>query len=170
MMDAGILLEDERVELIEGEIIQMSPIGGRHVWCLNVLNSLLVSAIGSAAWVSPQNPIRLNDGSEPQPDIALLRRRNYSGEIPVPDDVYILIEVADTSFEDDQFRKLHLYGAARIPEVWIVDLNNEVVSRYTDPTIEGFNRAQDYRRGQRLVSDGVPDRAIIVEVDELFTS
>ncbi|HEY7911893.1 MAG TPA: Uma2 family endonuclease, partial [Blastocatellia bacterium] len=101
MSEAGILTEADRVELIEGEIIKMSPIGKQHAACVKRLNAILSRKVGDAAIISVQDPIRLDDYSEPEPDVALLRPRDdfYSGELPGAEDVFLIIEVADTSVE-----------------------------------------------------------------------
>jgi Uma2 family endonuclease len=104
MADAGILTEDARVELIEGDVMQLPPIGNRHAGGVNRLNELLVRAVGERAVVAVQNPLRLNEGSEPQPDLAVLQRRKdfYSGSHPGPGDVHLIIEVSDSTANYDR--------------------------------------------------------------------
>ncbi len=118
----GLLDEDARVELIDGEIVDMAPIGDRHMLCVTRLDDLLGQAAGSRAVVSVQNPIRLDDHSEPQPDIALLRPPldRYTS-LPGPSDVLAVIEVADSTLARDR-AKSRVYARAGIPECWIVDL------------------------------------------------
>ncbi len=129
MAQAGILDEDSRVELIQGELIDMAPIGSRHAWTLNVLNKVLVNAVGNSAFISPQNPITLPPDSEPQPDIAVLRPKvsGYGDALPGAADVLLLIEVADTTIEYDRTIKLQLvcrrmasprYGYSIYSVVW----------------------------------------------------
>ena len=145
MAEAGILGADNRVELIGGEIIDMAPIGQNHAGTVISLNQALVLAFAGGAFVSVQNPIHLDDMSEPQPDFAVLRYRAdfyRSGERPRPADVLLLIEVADSSLRFDRVVKLPLYARADIAEVWIADLRQRVVDvhraprdgRYTDMT------------------------------------
>ena len=136
MAEAGILGEDDRVELIEGEIVYMSPIGGRHIACVNDLNGLLVPREGEGAIVSIQNPVRLGDHVEPEPDVTVLRwREGYrAGEMPTAADVLLLIEVADSSLNYDRQVKLRLYARALIPEVWIVNLQDRSIELYTGPS------------------------------------
>ena len=119
MAEAGILDEDDRVELIEGEIVQMSPIGSRHQGCVNRLARLLFEFAGRDYVVHIQGPVRLNERSEPQPDLALLKLRPdfYSERHPTPDDVLLLIEVSETSADYDREVKLPLYAGAGIAEV-----------------------------------------------------
>ncbi len=137
MAEAGILSSDERVELLDGEIIAMAPIGSRHANCVGQLTDLM-SAVGQRAMVWVQNPVRLDTGSEPQPDLMLVRRRGYSDAHPGPGDVLLLIEVADTTVDVDRDRKLPLYARAGIPEYWIVDLPEETVEVYTEPSGDGY--------------------------------
>ena len=102
MGEAGILHEDDRVELIEGEIVEMAAIGTRHFSCVNGLNRLLVRGVGDAAIVSVQNPVRLDERTEPQPGLAVIRTRDYRRSLPAPEDVVLLIEVSDTTVPYDR--------------------------------------------------------------------
>jgi Uma2 family endonuclease len=123
MAEVGILTERDRVELIEGEIIEMSPIGFRHAFCASTLITRLTRAIGDRAHIWPSNPVRLFPDTEPQPDVTFIHGplSRYS-EHPGPADVVLLIEVSDTSYRFDRYVKLPLYACAGVPEVWIVDL------------------------------------------------
>jgi len=127
--EAGILGETDRVELLEGQLIDRSPITPRHAIVSENLNVLLVRAFAGRARVRCQEPVVLNDGSEPQPDLALVRRpwRGYPHTHPEPDDIFLLIEVADSSLDFDRTVKLELYARAGIREVWIVDLTTDLV-------------------------------------------
>src|SRR5436190_15615228 len=120
MGKTGILSEDDRVELIEGEIIEMSPIGSRHAACVDRFNEL-IARLRLNIIVRVQSSIQLDDYSQPQPDLALLRRRDdfYSSSLPRPADVLLVIEVADTTLEYDRFVKLPLSAHAGIPEAWL---------------------------------------------------
>ncbi len=132
MGEAGVFRADARLELIEGEIIEMSPIGSRHAACVNFLSWSLNRKVGDAAIVSTQNPVRLNDFSEPQPDVALLRLRAdfYRTAHPTPADVLLIIEVSDTTVEHDRQVKVPLYAGAGVSEVWIVNLPEEKIEVY----------------------------------------
>ena len=142
MGEAGILSESDRVELIEGELVAMSPVGSRHAGVINKLNRMLVLAVGDRGLVSVQNPIRLDDRSEPEPDVAVLRPRadDYVEATPGPEDVLLVIEVADSSLSYDRTVKAPLYAAHGLPEFWIVDLAGRAIEvhrrpaegRYTD--------------------------------------
>jgi Uma2 family endonuclease len=135
MGEAGILRKDARLELIEGEIVEMSPIGSRHAACVKFLSRFLNRAVGDEFIVSTQDPIRLNDFSEPQPDVALLRLRDdfYKNAHPTPADVLLVIEVADTSVEYDRQVKASLYAKAGIAEYWLVNLPDEQIEIYARP-------------------------------------
>src|SRR5271165_6986138 len=124
MGEVGILTEDDRVELIEGELIAMSPIGSEHSGTVNVLTHCLVQAVGQRGIVAVQNPVQLDDLSEPQPDFAVLKPRAdfYRRATPRPDEVLLIIEVADSSLAYDRHVKQSLYARHGIPEFWIVNL------------------------------------------------
>jgi Uma2 family endonuclease len=135
--ETGILREGDRVELLEGQLINMSPIGPRHALAVDALNELLVTAVvGRArARVRVQNPVDLDDATEAQPDLALVRRpwQGYPHAHPRPGDILLLVEVADSSLATDRGAKLELYARANIPEVWIVDLTTNVVHVHRQP-------------------------------------
>jgi len=135
MLDAGILTEDDRVELIEGEIIQMAAIGSRHAACVNRLTRLLVERVGGDGVVTVQNPVRLSDLSEPQPDFVVARPREdfYASAHPRPEDTLLVVEVAHTTPGYDRGIKLPLYATAGVPEVWIVDVEGGAIEVYLEP-------------------------------------
>ncbi|MGH8531321.1 MAG: Uma2 family endonuclease [Gammaproteobacteria bacterium] len=144
MGEAGIFAEEDRVELIEGEIIEMAPIGCSHSGVVLQLSEMLKDAVGRKALVSVQNPIAIGPHSEPQPDIALLKRREdfYKSAHPHPADVLLIIEVADTSLAYDRDVKLPLYARHGIPEVWIVDLENRCLQVFTGAAETGYQQTQ----------------------------
>lgn len=168
MAAAGILHEDDHIELLDGEIIEMAPIGGRHIACLIALTESLILRLTGRALVSPQNPIRLSSGSEPEPDVALLRLRpdRYRDGPPTPADVYLVIEVADTSLRYDRQTKLPLYAAAGIAEVWVTDLAGERVLVYRSPREGRYRRTTVVRRGGTLAPEAFPD--VVLRVDEVL--
>ena len=168
MAEAGILHEDDRVELIDGEIIEMSPIGERHAACVRRLIGLLTRRIGDAAILDVQNPVRLWESAEPQPDLTLLRPRDdlYAAGHPPPEDVLLLIEVSDTSLAYDKNVKLPLYARAGIPEVFVVDLVNEAIERHTEPTEDGYSLVRRARRWEMLESITLP--ALTLSVDAVL--
>jgi Uma2 family endonuclease len=168
MIEAGIFGEDDRIELLDGEIVQMSPIGSRHAACVNRLNRLLTQILGQTAIVSVQNPIRLGDFSEPEPDLTVLTNRDdfYVQAHPVAEDVLLLIEVADSSLATDRTVKLPLYARAGIPEVWLVDVDAGMVDAYRTPSASGYLLRQRYLPGQTISALG--ELAITVAVNEIL--
>ena len=164
MAQAGILGEDDRVELIEGEIVEMTPIGARHAECVDRLADTFIRAFGGAARVRVQNPVGLGERSEPQPDVALVRRKPgfYASGHPTPGDVLLLVEVADSSADPDRRVKVPLYARSGIHEVWLVDLEQDTITIYRDPTPDGYRNARVARRGDELAPAAFPDRALAV--------
>lgn len=163
MAETGILHEDDRVELIEGEIVEMAAIGTRHFVCVNTLNRLLMRTVGDEVVVSVQNPVRLSEHSEPQPDLAVIRGRDYRESLPTPEDVLLLIEVSDTTLVYDRSTKLSLYAQAGIPEVWIVDLTGETIELHTGPSEISYRHTERASRGETLTSAALPNVAISVD-------
>jgi Uma2 family endonuclease len=166
MGETGILGPHDRVELIAGEIVTMSPIGGRHMGRVNTLAEQLADLVRADALVSVQNPIRLADYSEPQPDIALLRRDASRDAVPTVLDVILVIEVADSSLDYDRNVKLPLYAAAGIPEAWLVNLPGEMIERYSDPRDGIYRLIARARRGETLASTVLP--ALVLPVDAVL--
>jgi Uma2 family endonuclease len=160
MAEVGILGEDDRVELIEGEIVQMSPAGSRHFAFVISLNRLLVVRLANDALVSVQSPIILTDDTEPQPDLAVLRPRAYKERKAYADDVLLLIEVADTSLAYARTTKLRLYARAGIPEYWIVDCAAESVEVYRDPSGESYRDVSRASAPANLALQAFPDIAL----------
>lgn len=136
MAEIGVLGPEDRTELIEGEVFQMSGIGPRHLGCTNRFVDAFTAAFRGRAVVSPQHPVRLDDYSEPQPDLALLAMREdfYSSKIPQAADAVLVVEVSDTTLRFDADVKLPLYAAAGVPEVWIADLDAGVLCVFREPT------------------------------------
>ncbi len=165
LAEAGILTEDDRVELIEGELVKMSPIGSRHAACVRRLADWFFTHHGHRFLVSVQDPISLGPYSEPQPDLALLRPRAdfYASAHPGPSDVLLVIEVAESSADYDREHKLPLYGRAGIPEAWVVDLSRGEVVVGRDPSPEGYRTVRIARRGETLSPLAFPDLALPVE-------
>lgn len=164
---AGILKPEDRVELIEGEIIQMSPIGSKHAGCVAFLNRLFDRAVGERAIVQVQNPLRIGEGSEPQPDLMLLKPKSdfYASGHPGPSDVLLLIEVADTSAESDREVKLPLYARARIGEFWLVHLDKKQIEVYRDPQRGAYASTRTHSPGISVSPQAFPD--IQVSIDDL---
>lgn len=159
MAEAGILGADERVELIEGEIVQMAPIGPRHAGCVINLNQLFVTRVGGRAIVSPQNPVVILPRSEPQPDLVLLRPRpvSYSRELPASRDVVLAVEVADTTVRFDRIVKARLYARAGIPDVWLCLAADGVAEVYRGPSPDGYADMTRHGPGQAVSPLAFPD-------------
>jgi Uma2 family endonuclease len=166
MVDAGLLSEDDHIELIEGEIVEMAAMGDRHVMCCNWLNNLLAPQVAGRAVVQAALPVPLSERSEPEPDFALLRWRERYRAKAAPADVLLFIEVADTSLRYDQLVKSPLYARAAIPEYWIVDLTADVVEVHDLPGPEGYGRVRSFAPGSGIPVPGV--EGVTVEVGELF--
>lgn len=165
MGEAGILTKDDRVELIEGEIIEMSPIGAPHASIVDRITRLLVTRLGDRAIVRVQGPILLPaQVSEPQPDVAVLRPRAdfYRAVHPQPADVLLVIEVADTTVEPDRRWKLPLYARAGLREAWLVDVNAERLEIYATPGLARYPRPRLLVRSEALSPDAFPDLTIHV--------
>ena len=153
MAQGGVFAQDDRLELIEGEVIEMSPIGKHHAGCVKRLNKLLNRIVGALAIVSVQDPISIDDFSEPQPDLALLKPRAdfYSNSHRTPADVWVVIEVADTSVDYDRSVKLPLYARAGIPEAWMIVLPKDLIEVHSQPKNGKYQKVQRLRRGKTVV-------------------
>lgn len=167
LVELGILTDEERVELLEGILVPMTPIGDEHAACVNRLNDLLGARLSGRALLSVQNPIVI-PRSQPYPDVAVLRRRPdyYRSGKPEPPDVYLVIEVADTSLRRDRDFKLRAYGQAGITETWVVDLGGEAVTVGSRPGPDGYAVVTTHRRGARLTVPGLAE--VTLTVDEIL--
>ena len=159
MAQAGILARNERVELIDGEIITMSPIGNPHGAGVDRATDLLVPLVTGRAIVRVQAHVRLADDCQPEPDLTLLARRDdfYSTEAPGPSDVLLLIEVADSSLSYDRNRKLPLYARHAIPEVWIENIPTRQIEAYRAPVNGEYTDTRIYRPGDTISPQAFPD-------------
>jgi Uma2 family endonuclease len=153
-----------RIELINGEMIDMAPIGPPHGGRVKRLNHLFSKQLGDSAIVSVQDPIQLNDDSEPEPDIAILRPEPnfYSERHPTPDDILLLIEVSDSTINYDRDKKLPLYAKNAIIEIWLVDLGAKVVEIYLDPQPQGYATKNIAEPGDILMPSQLPHVTITV--------
>ena len=166
MAEVGILTEQDRVELIDGEILVMSPIGFRHSYCVATLNEMLVLRVGTRALVWGQGAVRTGSRSKPQPDLALLERRSYLRGDPTEAEALLVIEVADSSLAYDRTIKRRLYARAGVPEMWIVDVDGEAVEVSRHPEGDGYRDVQRVPRGAAIAPAAFPDATI--RVDEIF--
>jgi Uma2 family endonuclease len=166
MAEAGILDEDERVELLDGQIVAMTPIGPPHRACVNRLTGLLAPLPAhSRATLSIQNAIVLDDHDAPEPDVAVLRYRadGYLMPDPGPSDTLLLIEVADSSLPHDRREKLPRYAAAGIPETWLVSLPGDIIEIYRDPQDGRYATLHTVRRGATITPLAFPNLALRVD-------
>ena len=165
MGEAGILAEDDRVELIDGQITAMSPLGSRHAACVDRLTQLLYDRVRKQAIVRVQSSVRLDVYSEPEPDVALLRPRDdfYAEAHPGPADVLLLVEVADTTAETDRRVKAPLYARSGVAELWLVLLNEGIVEVYRQPAPHGYKEIRRLERGEALHIPGLDAAALPVD-------
>lgn len=159
MVEAGILTEDSRVELIEGEIIEMSPINPPHASTVVKLTELFVVRLAGKAIVTSQNPFTIGAMSEPQPDVILARHRMdyYSHAHPTPEDILLVVEVAQATLRYDRGRKARLYGAAGLAEYWIVNLVDNTVDVHREPGPKGYGSVKSFKPGDTLSPLAFPD-------------
>lgn len=168
MHEAGVFNEGDRLELINGEIKTMSPIGRKHVACIIRLDKLIQKKLGDRVMVSTQNSICLDDNSQPQPDLAILKPRDdfYEAGLPTPEDILLIIEVADSSIDYDRHEKAPLYASAGIPEMWLFDVNKKAIEGYSQPSALGYKHIHRYDEGDTLAMRAFPD--INFNWNELF--
>ena len=168
MAAAGVFREDDRLELLDGEIIQMNPVGRRHVATVNRLTRLFARVVGDRALISVQNPIVLDPLAEPQPDMVLLRPRedDYEGALPAGTDTYLVVEVSDTTLRYDTTRKVRAYARGGIEVVWVVALGKtparDRVLVFEDPARGAYCSRREVRRGEMLPIPGLDDVSIAV--------
>ena len=168
MAEVGILHPDERVELINGEILVMSPIGNPHASGVRRLERVVGRAVGDAATISGQNPVRLGNYSDLQPDVTVLRYRedDYFGKPPAAEDILLVIEVSDSSLAYDRGTKANMYAAANVPETWVMNLVEDCIESFTGPGPEGYSNHTIYRRGDTISPSALPD--VEFAVDDLL--
>ena len=166
MVETGILTQDDRVELIDGEIVEMSPIGIPHVGIVTNLTHQLVGRIGERARVQVQGPVRVLPRSMPQPDLVLLRPRSYMRGRAASADVLLMIEVADTSLQYDRTVKLRLHARAGIPEYWIIDASAGMLEVYRSPSGERYTDHRNFARGESVAPLAFPDA--VIPIDAIF--
>ena len=166
--DAGILGEDDRIELIEGEMIEMAPIGTRHLAKVNRLSRMLALAAGEHAIVSTQNPILLPPRSEPQPDIALLKPStdDYETRLPTAKDILLLVEIADVTIAYDRDVKIPLYAQHAVPEVWLFDIQARASTIYRRPSARGYRQIVTASRNASISPQALP--SVSVDLAEVW--
>lgn len=166
MGEVGILSENDRVELIDGEIITKMSIGPRHNACVSRATHALVTAVGSNAIVLPQGSVRVNPRSEPEPDLVLLRPRPdfYASRLAGPADILLIVEIAQSSIDFDRTVKAGLYARCGVTEYWLADLNANALFCYSEPRGESYQTIQQYHRGDTIAPQLLPDCTIAVDV------
>jgi Uma2 family endonuclease len=169
MIEKGIFAEDERIELIEGAIAPMSPIGSEHSGVVDQLAALLIQQLGQRAIVKIQGPMQLGKHSEPQPDLVILTPRHdfYKRALPRPADVLLVIEVADASLTYDRAVKMPLYARAGIPEAWIINLIDRWIEVYRDPAPVGYTTLHKILTGKSFTPQMFTD--VTIQVNELLS-
>lgn len=166
MVMAGVFRPEDRLELIDGEIVEMSPIGPRHAACVNNLSRILVAGIGERAVVWAQNPVTVPPRSKPEPDVALVRSRSYLQAHPGVEDVLLFLEVAETSRAYDRRVKLGVYARAGIPEYGIVDTSSETIEAFSAPGRAGYRDTRRIARDELVAPAAFPD--VRISAAELF--
>jgi len=168
MAEAGVLGSEDRVELIGGEVVQVAPIGARHVGCVIRMTDAFNAAFRGRAIVSPKLPVRLDDYNEPQPDLALLEMRAdfYSSKTPEARDAVLVVEISDTSLRYDRDVKLLRYAAAGIPEVWIADLGADLLRVYREPSGEEYTHSRAFGRDDTVTVAAFPE--VVFRIGDLL--
>lgn len=168
MIELGILKDYEKAEIIEGELIQKMPIGKRHSAVVERLNEILHDELGKSVSLRNQQPIKFGDYNEPEPDMAILQRREdfYSEIKPEPKDALILIEVSDTTLKYDRDTKLALYAEAEIAETWIINLMNDIIEVHTKPSNGIYQLTKIFKRGENVKSEVLPE--LNLQVNEVL--
>lgn len=168
MGEAGVFAPDARLELMEGEIIEMAPIGSRHAAVVNTLNALFNRKAGESAIVSVQNTLVLSDRTVPQPDLALLKPSpdRYFSALPTVEDVLLLVEVADSTLHFDLERKTPLYARAGIRETWVIDVVAQCLRVFRDLAAGEYRSAQDIAGSRTAAVQALPD--VFIVVSDLF--
>lgn len=166
LAEVGILGPEDKVELIYGEIVKMSPIGPKHAGTVNRVMQFFQKFLGEKYVISVQNPVRLSTYSEPEPDIAVLKFRSdrYMSGHPTPEDVTLVIEVSDTTFEYDSKVKLPLYAEEGIEEYWIIDLQEDRILVHTEPLGDIYQKQRIYRRGEGVINSLFPREVLVREL------
>lgn len=167
MVEAGILTKDDRVELIDGEIVEMTPMDPAHSTVAGILGETLMRGLGERGAIRPHCPIALPPDSEPEPDIWLAEppQHRYRTRHPRPDDLYLVVEVAETSHRRDR-RKLAIYAAAGVREAWLVDVPAERIEVHRDPSPDGYRRVETVETPGSVSPEAFPE--VKVAVRELF--
>lgn len=168
MIELGMLKDYEKAEIIEGELIQKMTIGDRHAAIVNLLTKIFIKYVSDDILVSIQNPVRLSDYDEPEPDLVLADLRKFDGKRhPRPEEILLVIEVSDSTLRYDRDKKLPLYAEAEIPEIWIVNLPNDLVEVHTKPSVGLYQFVKIFKRGEIIETESLPN--LHLKVDEILS-
>lgn len=168
MIELGILKDYEKAEIIEGELIDKTPVANRHAYTVDFLTKFFIKNVSDEILVRNQNPLRLSDYDEPMPDIVLADLTKFDGKRhPRPEETLLVVEVSDTTLKYDRDTKLSLYAEAEIPEVWIVNLKNEIIEIHRQPSNGIYQLAQIFKKGETAKSEILPD--LEIEVDKILS-
>ncbi len=168
MIELGMLKDYEKAEIIDGELIQKMTIGDRHAAVVNILNRFFVKNVSDEVLVSIQNPLRITDYNEPEPDIVLSDLTKYDGKRhPRPEEVILVIEVSDATLKYDRDVKLPLYAEAGISEVWIINLKKNIVEVHQNPFEDIYQTTGIFKSGETIKSDVLPNFSL--EVDKILS-
>lgn len=168
MVQAGILDQDDRVELIDGEVIDMSPIGLRHQECVDLIDDFLPEQVRRHIRLRVQGPLVIGEHTELYPDVMLLQRRSYAQEPATPQDVFVAIEVADSSLQHDRNIKAPQYAAAGIREVWIIDLKANLVLQHTEPVNGRYRKIEQLAAGDVIETTLLPELSLSFNVSDIL--
>ena len=162
MAQAGVFTDDERLELIAGEILEIGHMGHRHAACVDRLTALCAEQLARKAVVRVQGPLQVNKRSQSQSDILLLKPKSgfYEDRLPIPEDVILLMEASDSTLEYDRGVKLALYARNLVPKIWIIDLQSEMIEVYTQPKGNNYAEFRQFGRGEAITSAYLPELAL----------
>ena len=167
MIDLGMIKNVERAEIIEGELIKRMPIGDRHGFVVDNLARFFIKNVGDETLVRIQNPVRVTDYSAPEPDLVLADLRKFDGKRhPRPAEIILIVEVSDSTLKYDRDTKLSLYAEAEIYEVWIVNLQNDIIEVHQNPSNGIYQLAKIFKRGEKVQSEALPNLSL--EVDKIL--
>lgn len=168
MIELGMLKDYEKAEIIEGELIKKMTVGDKYAFVVDNLTRFFIKNVSDKVLVRVQNPVRLTEYNEPEPDITLADLRKFDGRRhPRPAEIILLIEVSDSTLKYDRDKKLPLYAEAEIPEVWIVNLANEIVEVHTKPSVELYQLVKIFKRGETIETETLPN--LFLKVDDILS-
>lgn len=166
LIEIGVLSSEDKIELLDGQIVEMSPAGNYHAACIDYIGHYLAQIFGEKYWIRRQNPVVLNNNSEPEPDLAIVKYRKdyYAKAHPAPEDILLLIEVADTSLAKDRHIKSVLFAESNIPEYWIINTEEDLLEQYLYPENGRYKQQRIYTKEEVLESPLLPS----LEVSSLW--